>query len=174
MLHKTFWQLNNATALPKVYWDSLSDVLFVISLQTEEYRVEQKPFINANFTSSDYVVVFSGKHILQVSGKKTFQNFDLTMFIALEILNSSSDMFLWTSKNFQGPVSEMSTYYSVQNFTHQKKKLVVRAIRFCTSSKSHLREETRTLSMGRNVLWLPVHASVVIVIITSVGTHVDL
>lgn len=60
-------------------------MLFVdISLQTEEYQVEQKPFVNANFTSSDYAVVFSGKHILQVSGKQAFQNFDLTMFITFE------------------------------------------------------------------------------------------
>lgn len=60
-------------------------MLFVdISLQTEEYQVEKKPFVNANFTSSDYVVVFSGKHILQVSGKKSFKNFDLTMFITFE------------------------------------------------------------------------------------------
>lgn len=60
-------------------------MLFVdISLQTEEYQVEQKPFVNANFTSCDYVVVFSGKHILQVSGKKSFPVFDLTMFITFE------------------------------------------------------------------------------------------
>ncbi|XP_067044732.1 gelsolin-like protein 2 [Acropora muricata] len=36
---------------------------------TEEYQVEKKPFVNANFTSSDYVVVFSGKHILQIKPK---------------------------------------------------------------------------------------------------------